>query len=238
MVKRTLGGKFRSQDISNFDASIKCTFWVWEKIKTNNAEIREIIDEDNKPPTATLKWDTFFPGLEWKTIFIKCSKTTIDTQLRWFQTRLLHRILPTRKYLYTCKLVTSPLCLQCSDKDETLSHLFWECKFAQQFWIDLEKVLKNKCYNCARFRFKLDLIIFGNANSFVTDKTIDFIILFAKFYIYRCRFLNTAPNCESFILCLKQRLDIERMLAIKKNRYNQFRQLWLPYNAIFERNEN
>ena len=224
--------KFRN----NFDDSMKCSFWVWEKIKTGNAEVREVIDKDNKPPTATLKWDIFFHGLNWKTIFIKCSKTTIDTQLRWFQTRILHRILPTRKYLYTCKLVTSPLCLQCSENDETLCHLLWECKFAQKFWKDLEQVLKNKCYNCARFRFKLELVLFGTANNFVTDKTIDFIILFAKFYIYRCRFQNTTPNCVSFILCLKQRLDIERMLAIRRNIYNQFQQLWLPYNNIFVSN--
>ena len=224
--------KFRN----NFDDSMNCSFWVWEKIKTGNAEVREVIDKDNKPPTATLKWDIFFQGLNWKIIFIKCSKTTIDTQLRWFQTRILHRILPTRKYLYTCKLVASPLCLQCSENDETLCHLLWECKFAQKFWKDLEQVLKNKCYNCARFRFKLELVLFGTANNFVTDKTIDFIILFAKFYIYRCRFQNTTPNCVSFILCLKQRLDIERMLAIRRNIYNQFQQLWLPYNNIFVSN--
>ena len=54
------------------------------KMKKVNAEVREVIDEDNKPPTATLKWNSFFPGLDWKNIVIKCTKTTIDTQLHWF----------------------------------------------------------------------------------------------------------------------------------------------------------
>ena len=219
---------------NNINNNMKCSFWVWEKIYSGNKDVKETIDNDNNPPTATLKWDTFFPDLNWTVIFIKCFKTTIDTQMQWFQARILHRILPTRKYLNTCKIANSSICLQCNDQVETLCHLFWECKFAHKFWLDLEELLVTNCYNCARFKFNLELVVFGTSKNIITDKAIDFLILFAKFYIYKCRFLDTTPNCLSFISCLKNRLRIERTLSLKRNKYIQFQMLWLPYNCIFE----
>ena len=109
-----------------------------------------------------------------------------------------------------------------------------ECRFVQKFWKDLETMLKSKCYNCARFSFKMDLVIFGISNGIETDKAIDFIMLFAKFYIYKCRFLDITPNHTSFIVQLKHRLSIERILALKRNNLNQFQILWLPYLQLFE----
>ena len=96
----------------NQNNPITCSFWVWDTIRAGNIKVRESLEKDDKPPTATLKWNT--PELAWKTIFIKCFKTTIDTQLQWFQARILHRILPTRRYLNICKIVNSPLCLLCN----------------------------------------------------------------------------------------------------------------------------
>ena len=129
-------------------------------------------------------------------MFLKCHKTTIDTQLRWFQSRILHRILPTRKYLHTCRIIDSPTCLFCKNHEETLCHLFWECSFAQTFWKDLETLLKRECYNCVRFSFRLDLVMFGTSDNVITDRAIDFLILYAKFYIYKCRFHETFPNAD------------------------------------------
>ena len=133
-----------------------------------------------------------------------------------------------------CKIINSSHCLFCINYEETISHLFWECRFVQKFWKDLETMLKTKCYNCARFSFKMDLVIFGISNGIKTDKAIDFIMLFAKFYIYKCRFLDITPNHTSFIVQLKHRLSIERILALKRNNLNQFQILWLPYLKLFE----
>ena len=211
-----------------------CSFWVWDAIRAGNSKVRECLDQNDVPPTATLKWNTYYPGLVWKTIFVKCFKTTIDTQLQWFQARILHRILPTRKYLNMCKIVDSPNCLFCDVFEESLCHLFWECCHVKKFWIDLEDMLKRNCYNCARFTFKEELVIFGASTNITTDKAIDFLILLAKFYIYKCRFIETIPNCVSFILILKKRLEIERISAIRRNKFSQFQMMWYPYRKLLE----
>ena len=102
-------------------------------IREGNSKVRDFLHVDDKQPTATLKWDSYFPALNWNKIFKKCHKITIDTQLRWFQLRILHRILPTRRYLHICKIIDSPICLLCKNHDETLCHLFWECTIVQIF---------------------------------------------------------------------------------------------------------
>ena len=122
----------------------------------------------------------------------------------------------------------------CNVNEETLTHLFWERVFVQQFLKDLERLIRTKCYNCARFSFKLELVIFGHSNNVITDKAMDLIILLAKFYIYKCRFLDDTPNCLSFVLQLKNRIEIERLIAIRRNKYKQFQLLWFPYSNLLE----
>ena len=232
--------------IKQFLASVKnnpnnkhiCSFWVWDTIKNGNSKIREALENDENPPTATLKWNIKFPNLNWKTIFIKCFKTTIDTQLQWFQARIIHRILPTRRYLHMCKIVNSPHCLLCINQEETLIHLFWECNVVKKFWQDLENILRNKCTNSARFSFSLELIIFGTSPLIKTDKVIEFIILFAKFYIYKCRFQDNIPNCPSYIINLKHRYHIEKQLAFRRNKYGLFQLSWYPYIGLFNNSDD
>ena len=131
-------------------------------------------------------------------------------------------------------MLTPLIAFFCNEFEESLCHLFWECCHVKKFWIDLEDMLKRKCYNCARFTFKKELVIFGTSNNIITDRTMDFIILLAKFYIYKCRFLESVPNCLSFILYLKKRLEIERILAYRRNKSSQFHLMWYPYLKLFE----
>ena len=226
--------QFLTKVKNNLNNTNLCSFWVWDAIRAGNCKVREYLDRNDVPPTATLKWNTHFPGLVWKTIFVKCFRTTIDTQLQWFQARILHRILPTRRYLNICKIVNSPNCLFCVEYEESLCHLFWECSHVKQFWTDLEDLLKRKCYNCARFSFRQELVLFGASANIITDRAIDFLILLAKFYIYKCRFTENIPNCLSFITNLKKRLEIEKLSAIRRNKYSQFQLIWYPYLGLFE----
>lgn len=75
----------------------------------NDARVWVIIQKGNNPAQSTLVKSEVIPAavekwngksgvqLQWKTIFLKCKQTTIDTQLRGFQLRLLQRIVPTTK---------------------------------------------------------------------------------------------------------------------------------------------
>ena len=162
-----------------------------------------------------------------------CHNTTIDTQLRWFQSRLLHRILPTAKYLSMCNIIQSSQCRFCNSEVETLTHLFWECTTAHIFWRDLLQLIKSKCFNCTNLTFNEKLILFGTAPNIITDNPMDFIILFGKFYLYKCALQEVMPNSECFLKQLKYRKYYEELVSRRNNREEKFQLKWFPYNQIF-----
>ena len=61
--------------------------------------------------------------------------------------------------------------------------------------------LKEKSFNCARFSINPTLILFGHDGKTTTDE--DFILLHAKFFVYKCRLNNLKPTLEAFINNLK-----------------------------------
>ena len=148
-------------------------------------------------------------------MFQKCYTPTQDTKLRWFQLRILHRIIPTQKYLFTCKRAGSSRCTFCYNEPQTIQHLFWHCPFVQSFWTSLLHLLHQKCQHTARFAFKEDLVLFGISENVQTDKVLDFIILHAKYFVYKCKLQNTLPCCQSFMGSLKYAYNVEKFAALR-----------------------
>ena len=148
-----------------------------------------------------------------------------DSTLQWFQTRLIHRILPTNKYLKICKIKDTDLCTFSCGEVETLEHLFWECNIVNLFWNGLVTTLKENCFNCARLQLNAEIVLFGCRDNFVSDKSFDFILLYAKFYIYKCKLQDTLPTLESFLIALETRLRLEEKIERKDTFY--------PYKSLF-----
>ena len=205
---------------------------MWCCIRAVNTKIYTKLQENNALPTAVIKWNSEFNELPWKTIFRHCFKTSKDPQLQWFQSRLLHRILPTQKYLALCKITDSSLCTFCGTATETICHLLWSCHFTQSFWNELIEVIRRKCTHCERLNFNNELILFGTSKQISTDKPMDFIILFAKFYIYKCKLESTRPTLDNFMRQLQYRYTIEKILAFKNNKETEFQRSWQIYNEF------
>ena len=64
-----------------------------------------ILSASEAAPTALRKWDDRCNDHKWQNILTICFKGTPDVQLRWFQTRLLRRILTTNIYLFIQKML-------------------------------------------------------------------------------------------------------------------------------------
>lgn len=134
-----------------------------------------------------------------------------------------------KKYLALCNLSDSSLCSFCDQELETLNHLFWHCDHVQAFWTDFLNLLQEKCIHCTRLNLNEQLVLFGSSDNIYTDKPINFILLFAKFYIYKCKFQNDRPNIRQFIMQLGNRFIIERTLAFKNNKETEFDRNWKLY---------
>lgn len=167
--------------------------------------------------------------LNWENVFMKLHKSTSDMHLRWFQIRLLHRILPTQRYLFLMKIADSPLCTFCGSEQETILHLLWDCRFVQRFWADLLFWLNDKCTHCANFTFSESLVLFGWKQNCKTDKIMDLMILLGKYHIYKCKIQNKIPSTQYFKQTVRQRYVIEKYAHAIAGKIDRFLVNWAPY---------
>ena len=54
----------------------------------------------------------------------------------------------------------------------------------------------------------------------------NFVILHAKYYIYKCKWDESKPNYNVFIKILKTCKDTEKMIALKNNRVDKWKSKW------------
>ena len=202
---------------------------AWFIIMKGNRYVQTVLLGDGTKPTSVTKWNSEFVNLEWESIFRHCFTVSKDVQLRWFQARLLHRLLPTEKYLFNCKIATDPMCNLCHQEEQTIRHLFAECIYAQHFWEDFQKHIVDKCQHTVNFKIDDELILFGVKMNVKSDGIMDFLILCGKFFIYKCKIANRIPTFQQFLPFLKDKYKVESYSAAIQCRSHDFRQNWFPY---------
>lgn len=175
-----------------------------------NKSVQSYLAEADSAPAGVVKWNGIFDNLGWKKIFYSCHKTTVDCQLKWFQLRLIYRALPTNRYLFLRKIIESANCSICGNDEETVRHLMWHCQHVNKFWQDLQELIVTRCSHVTSFRFSELLVLFGVQENMYTDKALDFIILLAKFYIYKCKWNFSRPTVKIFLNFLKYRYRMEK----------------------------
>ena len=112
--------------------------------------------------SAILKWQKYcISERNWQNICLKPFKTTQEVKLRWFQYRILNRILPTNCFAYKLKLIDSESCTFCNETKENVVHLFWECKIVQNFWTHYVNWLTKYCNHICNLKLSRELVIFG-----------------------------------------------------------------------------
>jgi len=208
---------------------------VLNVINKGNKAVCLLFDDPAAVPAGVSKWNDQYGAhvnTKWRNIFLQCKKTTVDTQLRWFQLRILHRIIATNKFLCACKIIDSDRCTFCKHDQETIVHLFWQCPIIRQFWTDVMMWLKSHCAHMYNLEFDEILIIFGKKQNVITDTVLDLIILLGKFYIYRCRMEGIKPIISAFIVIIKQRYTVEKYMHYITNKSLLFERCWLPYENI------
>ena len=138
---------------------------------------------------------------------------TIDTKLRYFQYKFLMRILPSNSFLLKCNIVSSSLCDFCNMHEETILHLFWECQISRDFWNRVEMLLNNKGFNITVNYEKISLGMFSLKNE---NNIVNYILILAKYFIFRSKYEKIIPNIDKFIKYLYKRQAIEKIIALKK----------------------
>ena len=146
----------------------------------------------------------------------------------WFQTRVIHRILPTKKYLQTIKAVPSSLCSYCY-QEETIIHLLWTCPTTQSFLQKLQSWFQR---NNIILPFIEELFIFniGEQFSMVDIST----ILEIKYYIFSAKKLNVPLSVIALHNRLKCSFRARKYIALTNDTLNTFEKDWFKYKTLLQ----
>ena len=157
--------------------------------------------------------ELFHSDINWTNIYSKPFKTTSDTKLRWFQCRLLHRIITTNMFLLKINKAENNLCTFCKGTPETILHLFGNV-FVQ--------LIHDNCPHIYNLSLDAELIILGGNNITVTDGIFSLYFI-AKFFIYKCKVTDTLTNIKHL------EYEIERSIHYSKSLRSKFQTTWALY---------
>lgn len=180
---------------------------------------------NHSPVTSHSKWETIISNstFNWTTIYSNTFTSTIDTKLRNFQFKFLHRAIPTNKLLMKQHIVNCNLCDFCSMYTESIEHLFWECLPIQTFWNDLCNYFKQQGFD---FCINYELVCFLHTDKTNHADAKNFILLLAKYYIFINKFRKTLPNLPVFKKYLKSRINIEQHIAFTGDKIEKHNKKW------------
>ena len=157
-------------------------------------------------------------------------KCTGDVTIRWFQYRIVHRILATNKFLYNIKIIQSPLCSFCKNEEETLLHLFIGCDLVNDIWNQLEMWIYEKTGILLNYSKKE--ITFGKqGRQFVAPNMITFIV---KLYIYKQRLRKGSLLFKYVKQEILNYYQIEKFIFFKEGKFSKFFDRWKNMEKLFE----
>ena len=175
---------------------------------------------------SEIKWESEFTDtdLNWFAINSDIYKVSNNVKLRWFQYRIIHRIIGTNSLLNKIGVKNTNLCTFCHEAPETIVHLFTECAECLSFWRKLQFWISNR-YNLD-FTLDPEQILFGTKNKLYF---IQITNILAKMHIYKQKMSNKLPNFSIFMKELLDYHNEEAFILKKNNKEGVYINRWIPY---------
>ena len=175
-----------------------------------------------------IRWETDLQQplerlIVWRNRFTVSFSATLDTKIRTFQFKFLHRRIATNHFLCKIGIKPSPICNLCNNAEQTLLHLFFYCEKVHSFWQKVNQWLESIALlfsplTCLDICFGID-----------TKKTlINTVILYAKQFIFRCKclYIDKAVCFEHFKKELVYLEKVERVIAFRKDKLTFHETKW------------
>ena len=204
--------------------------------KSNSISVYNVFMDKIQTHNYVLRWsnelDLDMSDFWWEMVNLNIQKCSIDVRLKWFQYRIVHRILGTNKFLHKANIKNSPLCSLCLEYPETIYHLFWQCEISRLFWENLETLLIEKAGKNISFSYKD--IIFGRIFKSVDTPVLNIIILLSKFHIYKQKMKNLKPSITALKYEILSYYKSEEYIYIRNFKYGLFQKRWKDFQKVFD----
>ena len=174
---------------------------------------------NHKTPKAVIRWEELgYRNMNWEKIFSIPYECTKSTKLQSLQFRILHRYIPTRRYLYIRNVTNTPKCLHCSSED-TMEHFLLHCTSCKQIWIQIFRALSISSQNASKY------ILFGMPHK---NNAVNLIILIVKQYLVSCKLSqeDRKPSYEGVRALISYHVSVEKYTAVVHNAVDVFFSKW------------
>ena len=133
------------------------------------------------------------------------------------------RIIPNNKFLFKCYITNSSLCDFCNMYIESNKHLFWECHNTRSFWTEIQRFFNEKLIN---INLDYSIISLGFTDQSSYTILMNGILIYAKYFIFKNKYAKTIPVFDNFIKYLKYHENLERLIALTKDKITQHDNKW------------
>ena len=176
-------------------------------------------------PTAQSRWATegIDFGADWCKVYDMPFRVTASTKLQSLQYRITHRYFPTRRFLFTRRIIDDPFCDNCGEV-ETMQHLFFKCSAVRPFWNDLIEAINVR--RTTEISPTENEIMFGGSGY---PAVLNLIIIVAKQFIANNRYRDSASSLQAFRPMLQKVFEMEKVTARKNGKCDLFRTKWSPF---------
>ena len=216
----------------------------------NEAKCRDfyksLISRIKKLPTAIQKWKEVYDIKEdeWGNIFRLPYRICSETDLQAFQYKIINRFFPCNYTLSIWYSDITNICQYCHQQSDTLVHYFVYCTDVAIFWKQFGKMWKR----IFEFWFPLSEldILFGLQNetcdeiidtlnywiitiiiiTIIIIITLNYCVLFAKFYIYGTKKSESKVFFFEFVHILKNKIKALKTIYVSEKKYEQFVLKW------------
>ena len=154
-------------------------------------------------------------------LFLHTNSISIDSRLRSFQYKVLHRILFFNDKLYIFKLVDNDYCDFCNGYQDSFEHRLWKCEKSMQLWNQIIDWFNITYHSNSSLNYYK--IISNNTGSTL----LDIVVLSTKFYLYKCFLSKSTPNIASLICHIKEIETIECDIATRRNKVKTHMDKWM-----------
>ena len=182
-----------------------------------------------KIDALNLIWKGFInkPVINVRKQFTRIYMITNHSKLRSFQYRIIHNALIFNKRLKLWKIKNSDLCTNCEIYAEDILHFFYECKFAEQLWVEVFEMIKTKYDVYEIGEYLPTNILFSELHDNPTH-LVNFICLVVKMEMYKARCTGVKCNIHCIYTTIEKFRIYELYNAKKNNNVKKYRLKWEP----------
>ena len=164
-------------------------------------------------------------GIRWKKHF-KITKIERQAKMHSFQYSILYSFFPCNLYLSRWKDDVSSECNNCHTVDD-ICHYFFRCNEVLDFWQQCNNWLNDSIEDLDQMiHLQCKDVILGVLEPKIKADVINFVILQAKWYIFRKRNNNEKIIFKEFEHVLQYRLQIEEYLYRVKDKIDIFQDIF------------